>query len=148
LKYKMKTHNESFHNFEELKELADQTSPASVSDVMGRLGHHHQHELVGMTAQTPDRGLFAEAVTLRSLPMRADLAEDVVQASGGDRLKQPFDLAVEATTAGKVLVVDTSSWTGATIGGGTKFSRHGLLDRPPVSNISELSRGDSRNFML
>lgn len=110
-------------NFEELKELADQTSPASVSDVMGRLGHHHQHELVGMTAQTPDRGLFAEAVTLRSLPMRADLAEDAVQATGGDRLKQPFDLAVEATTAGKVLVVDTSSWTGATIGGGTKFSR-------------------------
>ena len=40
--------------FEELKELAEQTSPASVSDVMGRLGHHHQHELVGMKAQTPD----------------------------------------------------------------------------------------------
>jgi len=108
---------------EELIELASQTSPASVSDVMSKMGHHHQHEMVGVTAQTPDRKLFAEAVTMRSLPMRADLAEDVVEASGGDRLKQPFDMALELTTAGKVLVVDVSGWTGATIGGGTKFSR-------------------------
>lgn len=110
-------------SYQELKMLADQTSPASVSDVMAKMGHHHQHEMVGITAHTPDQTLFAEAVTMRSLPMRADLAEDVVEASGGDPLKQPFDLAVEATTEGKVLVVDVSGWTGATIGGGTKYSR-------------------------
>ena len=91
---------------EELIALAAQTSPASVSDVMAKLGHHHQHEIAGVTAQTPERKLFAEAVTLRSLPMRGDLAEDVVEATGGDRLKQPFDMALEMTTAGKVLVVD------------------------------------------
>ena len=110
-------------SFEELKALADQASPASVSDVMGKLGHHHQHEMIGVTAQTPGRTLFAEAVTLRNLPMRDDLAEDVVAASGGDRLRQPFDMAVEATTEGKALVVDVSGWTHATIGGGTKYSR-------------------------
>ena len=110
-------------NFQELKALAEQTSPASVSDVMAKLGHHHQHEMIGTKAQTPTRTLFAEAVTLRSLPMRADLAEDAVEASGGVPLKMAFDQAVEATTEGKVMVVDVSGWTDATIGGGTKYSR-------------------------
>ncbi len=110
-------------SFQELRALAEQTSPASVSDVMAKLGHHHQHEMIGPKAQTPTRTLFAEAVTLRSLPMRADLAEDAVEASGGDPLKMAFDQAVEATTEGKVMVVDVSGWTGATIGGGTKYSR-------------------------
>ena len=110
-------------SFQELRALAEQTSPASVSDVMAKMGHHHQHEMIGTKAQTPTRILFAEAVTLRSLPMRADLAEDAVEASGGDPLKMAFDQAVEATTEGKVMVVDPSGWTGATIGGGTKYSR-------------------------
>ena len=110
-------------SFQELRELAAQTSPASVSDVMAKLGHHHQHEMVGTKAQTPTQTLFAEAVTLRSLPMRADLAEDAVEASGGDPLTMAFDKAIEATTEGKVMVVDVSGWIGATIGGGTKYSR-------------------------
>ncbi len=109
--------------FQELQALAEQTSPASVSDVMAKLGYHHQHEILGTKAQTPNRPLFAEAVTLRSLPMRADLAEDAVEASGGDPLEMAFDRAIEATTEHKVIVVDVSGWTGATIGGGTKFSR-------------------------
>lgn len=109
--------------FQDLQTLAVQTSPASVSDVMAKLGHHHQHEMIGIKAQTPDQPLFAEAVTLRSLPMRTDLADDVVVASGRDPLKMAFDRAVEATTEGKVMVVDVSGWTGATIGGGTKYSR-------------------------
>ena len=106
-----------------LQELASETSPASVSDVMAKLGHRHQHEMVGITAFTPDQSLFGQAVTMRSLPMRDDLAEDAVAASCGDRLQQAFDRAIEATTEGHILVVDTSGWTGATIGGGTKFSR-------------------------
>ena len=110
-------------SFQELRALAEQTSPASVSDVMAKMGHHHQHEMIGTKAQTPTRALFAEAVTLRSLPMRADLAEDAVEASGGDPLTMAFDLAVEATTEGKVMVVDVSGWRDATIGGGTKYSR-------------------------
>ncbi len=109
--------------FQELQALAEQTSPASVSDVMAKLGYHHQHEILGTKAQTPNRLLFAEAVTLRSLPMRADLAEDAVEASGGDPLEMAFDRAIEATTEHKVIVIDVSGWTGATIGGGTKFSR-------------------------
>lgn len=110
-------------SFQELRALAEQTSPASVSDVMAKMGHHHQHEMIGAKAQTPTRTLFAEAVTLRSLPMRADLAEDAVEASGGDPLTMAFDQAVEATTEGKVMVVDVSGWRDATIGGGTKYSR-------------------------
>ena len=46
-----------------------------------------------------------------------------VWAAGGDPLTMAFDLAVEATTEGKVMVVDVSGWRDATIGGGTKYSR-------------------------
>lgn len=109
--------------FQELQALAEQASPASASDAMAKLGHHHQHEILGTRAQTPNKRLFAEAITLRSLPMRADLAEDAVEAAGGDPLKMAFDRAIEAATEQKVIVVDVSGWTGATIGGGTKYSR-------------------------
>ena len=130
---------------EDLSALASQTSPASVSDVMARMGHHHQHQIEGVTAQTPERRLFAEAITLRSLPMRSDLAEDVVAASGGDRLKQPFDMAVELTTEGKVLVVDVSGWTGATIGGGTKFSR--LVDTGAAGLVTDGRTRDREDLL-
>lgn len=109
--------------FAELNSLADQTSPAAVSDVLARMGYTYQHDMRGVYAQTPELSLFGQAVTLRSLPTRPDMIEDLQAAAGGNRLEMPFDRALEATGEGKVLVVDTSGHTDVTIGGGTKYSR-------------------------
>lgn len=106
-----------------LRRLAADTSPAAVSDVLARMGYSYQHHMEGVYPQTPQLPLFGQAVTLRSLPTRPDMIEDLQTAAGGDRLKMPFDTALEATVEGKVLVVDTSGHPGVTIGGGTKYAR-------------------------
>ncbi len=109
--------------YAELERLASETSPAAVSDVLARMGYTYQHDMRGVFAQTPQLSLFGQAITLRSLPTRPDMIEDLQSAAHGDRLQMPFDRALEATGLGKVLVVDTSGHTNVTIGGGTKYSR-------------------------
>ncbi len=110
-------------SYAELKPLATKTSPAAVSDVLARMGYTYQHEMRGVFPQTPQLSLFGQAVTLRSLPTRPDMIEDLQAAAHGDRLQMPFDKALEATGEGKVLVVDSSGHPDVTIGGGTKYSR-------------------------
>jgi len=94
-------------HYDELKKLADNTSTASVSDILAKLGHTYQHDMHGVTLQTPQKKLFGQAVTLRSLPTRPDLIADL-QKNAEDRIHMPFELALEATTSGKVLVIDSS----------------------------------------
>ena len=103
--------------------LAQQTSPAAVSDVLIRMGFDYQHDMHGVVQQTPGLSIFGQAVTLRSLPTRPDMIEDLRNEAGGDRLQMPFDMAMEATVAGRVLVIDSSGHPDVTVGGGTKFSR-------------------------
>lgn len=110
-------------SYAELEPLATKTSPAAVSDILARLGYTYQHDMRRVFSQTPQLSLFGRAVTLRSLPTRPDMIEDLQEAAHGDRLQMPFDKALEATGEGKVLVVDTSGHTDITIGGGTKYSR-------------------------
>ena len=105
----------------ELRKLASQTSSASVADAM----HEDPHRLhmAGVVCQTPDRPLFGEAVTLRSLPFRADLADELREEAGGKRSQFPFERALEFCTEGRVLVIDSSGWHATAVGGDTKFSR-------------------------
>ncbi len=105
----------------ELIALASQTSSSSVADAM----HDDPHRLhmQGVTCQTPDRPLFGEAVTLRSLPFRADLAGELREGAGGVRSQYPFERALELCTEGRVLVIDSSGWHDTAVGGDTKFSR-------------------------
>ncbi len=111
------------NSYAQLKLLAAETSPAAVSDVLARMGYTYQHDMRGVFPQTPDLSLFGQAVTLRSLPTRPDMIDDLQAAAHGDRLQMPFDKALEATGKGKVLVVDSSGHPDVTIGGGTKYSR-------------------------
>ena len=108
-------------NFQGLKALAMQTSSASISDAMW--ADKHRHYMRDVHCQTPDQVLFAQAVTLRSLPYRPDFVADMSAARGGDRSQMPFEQALDLTTEGKVLVVDTSGYKNAAIGGDVKFSR-------------------------
>ena len=72
-------------SYAELKPLATKTSPAAVSDVLARMGYTYQHEMRGVFPQTPQLSLFGQAVTLRSLPTRPDMIEDLQAAAHGDR---------------------------------------------------------------
>lgn len=77
-------------SYAELKLLAAETSPAAVSDVLARMGYTYQHDMQSVFPQTPQLSLFGQAVTLRSLPTRPDMIEDLQAAAHGDRLQMPF----------------------------------------------------------
>jgi 4-hydroxy-4-methyl-2-oxoglutarate aldolase len=107
----------------ELQSMAHEASPAAVSDVLAKMGHTYQHDMRGVHQQTPGSSLFGQAVTVRSLPARPDMIDDLRRSVGGDRLRMPFDRALEATGPGRILVMDSSGHPDVTLGGGTKFSR-------------------------
>ncbi len=110
-------------NYLELLSLAEQSSTASASDSMGRLGLTHKHYMEGLTAFTPDRLTFGEAVTVRSLPARPDLSASNMERAGGDRGKLPMGRAIESCTAGKVLVIDASGYHQTAVAGDVTLSR-------------------------
>ncbi len=56
--------------FEKLRALAEQTSVATVSDVMEPKAH--QVIIPGLIAVRPEKKLFGQAITVRSLPARED----------------------------------------------------------------------------
>ncbi len=107
--------------FEDLKELALRTSSASISDAMGK--DRHAHYMTDVLCQTPDKLMWGEAVTLRSLPARPDLVADVAARANKRRSEYPFEQALELCGPGRILVVDTSGYTHASIGGDVKLSR-------------------------
>jgi 5-oxopent-3-ene-1,2,5-tricarboxylate decarboxylase / 2-hydroxyhepta-2,4-diene-1,7-dioate isomerase len=108
-------------DFEELKKLAGQTSPASVSDIMHN--DPHEHYMRGVHCQTKGRKMFGEVVTLRSLPIRVDIATELKEQTGGKRSLYPFERALELTKEDKVLVIDSSGYKFAAVSGDVKLSR-------------------------
>lgn len=110
-------------NYSELLALAQRSSSASVSDSMGRLGLTHKHYMEGLIGFTPDRLTFGEAVTVRSLPARDDLSAAALERAGGDRAKLAMGKAIEKSTEGKVLVVDTSGYHQTAVAGDVTLSR-------------------------
>lgn len=107
--------------FEKLRALARQTSVASVSDVMGPKAH--QAIIPDLIAVRPEKTLFGQAVTVRSLPAREDCIADTREAfadqvPSGD----PMMCALKLCCTGKVMVVDASGYSDAAIGGDIKFA--------------------------
>jgi len=108
-------------NYKELKALSDQTSVATVSDVLA--SGAHQPIVLGTQSVTPDRRLFGQAVTVRSLPARPDCIEYTKKeyadkTPGGD----PLMYAMKLTGPGKVLVIDAGGINTAAVGGDTKYA--------------------------
>ncbi|MFQ6006100.1 MAG: RraA family protein [Woeseia sp.] len=108
-------------SFENLRTLTEQTSVASVSDVMSPKAH--RVVIPGLIAVRPDKKLFGQAVTVRSLPAREDCVTDTQEAfaekvASGD----PMMYALKLCGPGKVLVVDASGYADAAIGGDIKFA--------------------------
>lgn len=110
-------------DYSELLELAQQSSSASISDSMGRLGLSHKHYMDGLTGFTPDRLTFGAAVTVRSLPAREDLSAAALERAGMDRGKLAMGQAIESCTEGKVLVIDTSGYHQTAVAGDVTLSR-------------------------
>lgn len=127
---------------EELAALAAAASPAAASDVMAMAGHRHAHWLRGLAARTPAPRLFGEAVTLRCLPARPDLAAELRAAVDGDPARLAFDAAVEATAPLRVLVVDMAGLADACLGGEIRFGR--LADTGAAGLVCDGAIRDSR----
>ncbi len=116
-------------NFKIIKSLAQKTSTATVTDVLtkeigaGTHGHESQYFMRGLKTDTPYNKFIGEAVTVRSLPMRPDLARDV-QAKHKDRVKNgdPMMLAFEECGPGKVLIIDSGEMSDSAVGGDTKMA--------------------------
>lgn len=107
--------------FEILKELAAQTSVATVTDVLDP--KPNQFTILGLTPTQRDKQMFGQAVTLRSLPARPDAIADV-QKRHSDKVASgdPMMVAIKLCGPGKILVVDSSGHPDAAIGGDTKFA--------------------------
>ncbi|MDJ0956868.1 MAG: RraA family protein [Arenicellales bacterium] len=106
---------------EELKGLAEQTSIASVSDVMKPKAY--QVIIPGLIAVRPEKKLFGQAVTVRSLPAREDCIAHT-QKTFANKVPNgdPMMYALQLCGPGKVLVVDASGYSDAAIGGDMKFA--------------------------
>ena len=133
--------------FEELKELATKTSTASVADINALGGARHEFYMQGVRCQSPGKKLFGEAVTLRSLPVRPDLMETLDDEAGGVRANYPFERALELSANGKILVVDSSGYHDAAVGGGNRFLRlHSLRCGGLVTDGSVRDQDDLQSF--
>lgn len=108
-------------NFDGLKELSNQTSVATVSDVMSPKAN--QFIIGGINAVTPNKRLFGQAITVRSLPAREDCMQDTQleyksKVASGD----PLMHAIKISGPGKVLVIDAGGINDAAVGGDTKYA--------------------------
>ena len=134
-------------SFQELKELAIKTSTASVADINALDGVRHEFYLQGVRSQSPGKKMFGEAVTLRSLPVRPDLLEAIDKEAGGTRANYPFERALELSADGKILVVDSSGYHDAAVGGGNRFLRlHSLKCGGLVTDGSVRDQDDLLSF--
>jgi len=106
-------------DMKELRKIALKASTATIADIM----HHEPFKFImeGPKPQT-NKVFFGEAVTLKSLPFRPDLAEDM-KAEYGARENFPFEQALELAADGKVLVIDASGYDYAAVAGDVKLVR-------------------------
>lgn len=103
---------------EQVELLANQAARlgcAALVDAMGRQYSHRAH-LPPMVSPDPSRFLFGQAVTIGFLPYRADLAP----ADGFGGL---FHQAVDAASAGAVLVLSSGGYPEVSHAGGVKLLR-------------------------
>jgi regulator of RNase E activity RraA len=130
-------------NFNELKKLSNQTSVATVSDVMSPKAN--QILIEGITSATPNKRLFGQAITVRSLPARPDCISDTQQkftdkVASGD----PLMFAIKESGPGKVIVIDAGGINTAAVGGDTKFA---VLDALGTEGlITDGALRDQREF--
>ncbi len=133
--------------FEELKQLAMKTSTASVADINALGGARHAFYMEGVRCHSPGKKLFGEAVTLRSLPARPDLAAAIDNKARGVRADYPFERALELSASGKILVIDSSGYHDAAVGGGNRFLRlHSLGSGGLVTDGSVRDQEDLLSF--
>jgi regulator of RNase E activity RraA len=108
-------------DFDRLKELSNQTSVATVSDVMSPSSN--QPIITGIISVTPNRRLFGQAITVRSLPAREDCIQDTQAAFQGKvESGDPIMHAIKISGPGKVIVVDAGGINNAAVGGDTKYA--------------------------
>lgn len=108
-------------NFDELKKLSEQTSVATVSDVMSPKAN--QPIIGGISAVTPSKRLFGQAITVRSLPAREDcIAHTVEDYKGKVASGDPLMHAIKISGPGKVLVIEAGGNIDAAVGGDTKYA--------------------------
>lgn len=129
--------------FNELKKLADQTSVATISDVMQ--AGAYQSIILGVQSVTPTKRLFGQAITVRSLPAREDCiaqvnAEHKDKVANGD----PLMHAIKLCGVGKVLVVETSGYKDVAAGGDTKYAALGNFGAEGL--VTDGALRDQREF--
>lgn len=129
--------------FEQLKALSEQTSVATVSDVMDPMPY--QPIIQGVISATPERRMFGQAVTVRSLPARADCIADT-KAKYADKVASgdPIMHGIKLCGPGKVMVVDASGYSDVAIGGDTKFAA--LSARGAEGLVTDGALRDQREF--
>ena len=127
---------------ESLDALASCVRTADIVDAMGRL-HRHRCHLLDLVSPTPGRRLFGPAVTITYFPTcRAALPPE------RHTFSKLFYQAVEDGAEGHVLVLGSSGYTEASLGGGTKLSRvqnhrlAGILADGRLRDFAELERYD------
>jgi regulator of RNase E activity RraA len=96
-------------------DVLDRVSCASLVDAMGRL-HSHRAHILSLVSPAARR-LFGPVATIAYLPYRDDLPETEL---GFGRL---FHQAMDASSAGTVLVLSSGGYQDVSHAGGTKLSR-------------------------
>ncbi len=128
-------------SFEKLKQMAFECTSASIADVYDP---PHRMHMQGVSQQG-SRRVFGQAVTLRSLPQRADLMSDLGEQAGNRNSNWPFEQALGLTGPGKVLVIDASGYAEAAVGGDVKFT--GLEANGAEGVVTDGSLRDQEGFM-
>ncbi len=116
----------------DLRAIAQRVSCSAICDAMMRR-HAHRAHIVDLVSPTPERWLLAEAVTMRFMPLRADLFDPkrhdfsplLTEAAGDD-------------PAGKVLVASCGGHPEQPIAGGKKLSRLANLGMAGVVSDARL----------
>ena len=109
---------------------------------MGSICPHRAHVL-DLVSPTPGRKLFGCAVTIRYVPCRADISDDLRRS-----FASCFYEAIGSGAEGLVLVLDSSGQRNVSIGGGAKFSRlhnhglAGLITDARIRDFNELAAFD------
>ncbi|MCH7906218.1 MAG: hypothetical protein IIC29_05080 [Chloroflexi bacterium] len=105
-----------------LSRLAD-VSNATVLSALRQRGYHRVF-MDGVKSIAPGRRLCARAVTLRSLPVRPDLAERIATGAHGDGFNEtPRWQAVDSVGPGYALVTDAMRLSNVSTGGDVVYSR-------------------------
>lgn len=125
-----------------IRSRVEALSAATLTDAIGRICSHRAH-IIGLVSPTPGRKLFGRAVTIRSIPYRADISDAHARS-----FASYFYEAIGGDPEGGVLVLDSSGLQDASVGGGTKFSRlhnrrlAGLVTDARIRDFEEIARFD------